>query len=144
MKRSLLFLLIVVELFFEEPARGQQKQIQFLSGRVFGGIFLPVFLEAMPKQYIDYAGIDARADGKFAMQVWAKGLTQNATVVTTIIDANKKVVAAFKKPVAKTDENIIATTQRQLYRQIKFDGSKNFPQCIKDVIIGLMAVTLLR
>jgi beta-galactosidase/beta-glucuronidase len=44
---------------------------------VFGGIFRPVFLEATPKQYIDYVGIDAKHDGKFAMQVWAKGLTQN-------------------------------------------------------------------
>ena len=32
MKRSLLFLFIVVGLFFEEPANAQQKQIQFLSG----------------------------------------------------------------------------------------------------------------
>src|SRR5688572_6423762 len=41
---------------------------------VFGGIFRPVFLEAVPDQSIDYVGIDAKADGKFAMQVWTKGL----------------------------------------------------------------------
>ena len=28
---------------------------------IFGGIFRPVFLEATPKQYIDYVGIDAKA-----------------------------------------------------------------------------------
>lgn len=74
---------------------------------VFGGIFRPVFLEATPKQYIDYVGIDANADGKFAMQVWAKGLSGNATVVTTITDVNKKVIAIIKTPVLKKDEKSI-------------------------------------
>ena len=78
---------------------------------VFGGIFRPVFLEATPKQFIDYVGIDAKADGKFAMQVWTKNLTQNAFIVTTIADANKKIISTTKTAVAKTDENIIVTTQ---------------------------------
>jgi hypothetical protein len=78
---------------------------------VFGGIFRPVFLEATPKQYIDYVGIDAKHDGKFAMQVWTKGLGQNAFVVTTITDVNKKVISTTKTAVAKTDENIIVSTQ---------------------------------
>ena len=84
---------------------------------VFGGIFRPVWLEATPKQYIDYVGVDAKADGKFAMQVWTKGLAQNGTVVTTITDANKKIVSAVKAPVGKTDENIIVSTQVQNIRQ---------------------------
>lgn len=78
---------------------------------VFGGIFRPVFLEATPKQYIDYVGIDAKHDGKFAMQVWTKGLAQNATVVTTITDVNKKVISTTKTAVAKADENVIVSAQ---------------------------------
>ncbi len=78
---------------------------------VFGGIFRPVFLEAVPRQFIDYVGIDAKADGKFAMQVWTKGLSQNATVVTTITDANKKVLSIVKTGVSKTDENVIVNAQ---------------------------------
>ena len=78
---------------------------------VFGGIFRPVFLEATPKQFIDYVGIDAKHDGKFAMQVWTKGLAQNATVVTTISDVNKKVIATTKTAVAKSAENVIVSTQ---------------------------------
>ncbi len=39
---------------------------------VFGGIFRPVFLEAMPKTFIDYVAIDAKADGNFKMQVFTK------------------------------------------------------------------------
>lgn len=45
---------------------------------VFGGIFRPVYLEAMPKEHIEYVGIDAKADGSFAMQVhtkmWARAI----------------------------------------------------------------------
>ncbi len=78
---------------------------------VFGGIFRPVWLEATPKQYIDYVGIDAKADGKFAMQVWPKNLSNNAFVVTTITDANKKVISTVKTAVSKTDENIIVSAQ---------------------------------
>ena len=78
---------------------------------VFGGIFRPVFLEATPIQFIDYVGIDAKADGKFAMQVWTKNLSQNAFVVTTITDVNKKIISTVKTAVAKTDENIIVNTQ---------------------------------
>jgi Glycosyl hydrolases family 2, TIM barrel domain/Glycosyl hydrolases family 2, sugar binding domain/Glycosyl hydrolases family 2/Beta galactosidase small chain len=78
---------------------------------VFGGIFRPVFLEATPQQHIDYVGIDAKADGKFSMQVWTKNLAQNAFVVTTITDANKKIIATVKTAIAKTNESIIINTQ---------------------------------
>ncbi len=77
---------------------------------VFGGIFRPVFLEAMPANYIDYVGIDARADGKFAMQVWPKGLTKDAFVVTTITDAAKKVVGEIKTPLPKGAANVVVNT----------------------------------
>jgi hypothetical protein len=80
---------------------------------VFGGIFRPVFLEATPTQFIDYVGIDAKADGKFSMQVWTNNLTQNATVVTTITDAGKKIMGTVKIPVTKPDENVIAKAQVQ-------------------------------
>jgi len=78
---------------------------------VFGGIFRPVFLEATPKQFIGYVGIDAKADGKFAMQVTAKNLAKNAFVVTTITDVNKKVISTVKTAVTKTDENTIVNSQ---------------------------------
>jgi hypothetical protein len=80
---------------------------------VFGGIFRPVFLEATPKAFIDYVGIDAKADGKFSIQAWTKGLSQNATIVTTITDANKRIVGSLKVPVEKSAENVIATVQMQ-------------------------------
>ena len=96
---------------------------------VFGGIFRPVFMEAIPKQNIDYVAIDAKADarppaqlshsggdglvgrGKFAMKVWTKGLTQNATLVTTITDANKKLVSSTKTIVSESDSFSIVNAQ---------------------------------
>ncbi|MEQ1798341.1 MAG: glycoside hydrolase family 2 TIM barrel-domain containing protein [Lacibacter sp.] len=62
---------------------------------VFGGIFRPVWLEATPKQYIDYVGIDAKADGKFAMQIFAKNIQKMARVFTEILDENGKLISTI-------------------------------------------------
>lgn len=40
---------------------------------LFGGIFRPVFLEALPQQHIIRSAIDAKADGSFAANVYVKG-----------------------------------------------------------------------
>ena len=74
---------------------------------ILGGIFRPVFLEATPTTFIDYVGIDAKADGKFAMQVWIKNLSTKAFIITTITDANKRVIGTIKAPVEKAAESII-------------------------------------
>ena len=47
---------------------------------VFGGIFRPVYLEAVPEQYIDRVAIDAKADGSFLMQVYTGGKSGGMTV----------------------------------------------------------------
>ena len=80
---------------------------------IFGGIFRPVFLEAMPRQYIDYVGIDAKADGSFALQVWPKGLTGTASVTATLYDGAKKPVGTIKTAVGKTDEQVVLQTKVQ-------------------------------
>lgn len=40
---------------------------------VFGGIFRPVYLEAVPVQFIDRVAINAEADGSFYMDVFTEG-----------------------------------------------------------------------
>lgn len=67
---------------------------------VLGGIFRPVYLEAVPKENIDYVGIDAKADGSFAMQVFTDGLNAGTTVHVTIQDAKGKSVAATSSKAA--------------------------------------------
>src|SRR6185312_14611003 len=42
---------------------------------VFGGIFRPVYLEAVPQQFIERVAIDARADGHFSADVYLNGVT---------------------------------------------------------------------
>jgi hypothetical protein len=42
---------------------------------IFGGIYRPVSLEAVPVQFIERVAIDARADGQFSMEVFAAGVT---------------------------------------------------------------------
>ncbi len=41
---------------------------------VFGGIFRPVYLKILPESFIERVAIDARADGKFAMDVFAENI----------------------------------------------------------------------
>jgi hypothetical protein len=47
---------------------------------VFGGIFRPVYLEAVPLQFIENIAIDAKADGSFYMNVFTKGEGKAKTV----------------------------------------------------------------
>lgn len=78
---------------------------------VFGGIFRPVYLEAVPKEHIDYTAIDAKADGSFAMQVFVKGLQQNREIVADIRDAKGKFVATAKATVTPKDSVVVLRTQ---------------------------------
>jgi beta-galactosidase/beta-glucuronidase len=70
---------------------------------VLGGIFRPVYLEAVPKEFVDYVAIDAKADGNFAMEVFSKGLTTAKTVTATIFDAKGAQVATTSTKVNAGD-----------------------------------------
>ena len=60
---------------------------------VFGGIFRPVYLEALPAEHVQRVAIDAKADGNFEMDVFPAGLKGNRTVVAVITGAGGEVVA---------------------------------------------------
>jgi len=66
-----------------ESVNGAERKSDYW---VFGGIFRPVYLEAVPPQFIDRVAIDAKADGSFYMDVFpigsGKGKTINAQVQT--------------------------------------------------------------
>jgi len=51
---------------------------------VFGGIFRPVYLKAVPAQFIDRVAIDAKADGSFYMDVYTKGKGKARTVIAQL------------------------------------------------------------
>ncbi len=54
---------------------------------VFGGIFRPVYLEALPAAHIDRTAIDARADGSFSVDVYLGGNVTYGGVSAQILDA---------------------------------------------------------
>ena len=78
---------------------------------VFGGIFRPVYLEAVPKEYIDYVAIDAKADGSFAMQAFVKGLAGSKTVVANIVDAKGTTVGTVSSKINAGDSVVELRTK---------------------------------
>ena len=55
---------------------------------VFGGIYRPVYLEAVPKEFIDWTAVDARADGNFSIDVNLNGIISANTVKAQITEPN--------------------------------------------------------
>ena len=70
---------------------------------IFGGIFRPVYLEAVPKEHIDWTAIDARADGTFRMNVYLKNAEAGRDVVAEISDAKGKLVGTASARTAGKD-----------------------------------------
>ena len=57
----------------------------------FGGIFRPVFVEALPAQFIDRTAIDAKADGNFYADVFlGVAMGNNTKVVAELTDISGK------------------------------------------------------
>ena len=50
----------------------------------FGGIYRPVYLEIVPQTFIDRVAIDAKAEGSFAMNVFAKSVQPGTTIVAQL------------------------------------------------------------
>ncbi|HLN54853.1 MAG TPA: glycoside hydrolase family 2 TIM barrel-domain containing protein, partial [Bacteroidales bacterium] len=78
---------------------------------VFGGIFRPVYLEAMPLQHVDRVAIDARADGSFYMDVFVKGKGKAKQVSAQVETLDGKPVGPVMKAAVTKD-----TTGRSVIR----------------------------
>ena len=70
---------------------------------IFGGIFRPVYLEALPKENIDWTSIDAKANGSFRMNVHVNNPVAGRDVIAEITDAKGKVVATAKAKTSPKD-----------------------------------------
>lgn len=70
---------------------------------VFGGIFRPVYLEAVPQEFIERTAIDARADGSFSADVFLNGATSADEVEAQIQTLDGQPVG--EKFSAKLDRN---------------------------------------
>jgi len=78
---------------------------------IFGGIFRPVYLEAVPQEYIDHVSIDAKADGSFAMNVFVNNLMNAKTVTAEITDHNGNIISTASAPARENIVLIKTTTQ---------------------------------
>jgi hypothetical protein len=56
----------------------------------FGGIFRPVFLEALPASHIDYTSLKAEADGTFEANIFLGNSSSNVRVEAIVFDSNDK------------------------------------------------------
>ncbi len=68
----------------EESVNRAERQGDYWN---FGGIFRPVWLEALPMQFVEHIAIDARHDGAFAMEFVLGGAGKADVVEVTILDA---------------------------------------------------------
>jgi len=76
----------------------------------FGGIFRPVYLEALPVVNISRVAIDAKANGLFNMDVFLEGITKKAVLKAQIQTLDgKKFGPAMSVPVAEKSAMITLT-----------------------------------
>lgn len=78
---------------------------------VFGGIYRPVYLRILPQTYIERVAIDAKADGKFTMDVYPEGLEKGDSFVAQVKTLNgEKTGQPFSIVAEKTAEKFSLTS----------------------------------
>ncbi len=100
---------------------------------VFGGIYRPVYLEAVPSEFIDQVAIDAKADGTFNMDAYLGGITNAKSIEARIQTTDGRV---FGSPV------LVPVTTGQ--GSVKLSGSFSNPALwnpetpnLYDVVVSL-------
>lgn len=75
-----------LEVFVEKQSK--DKTVNTAERRadwwLFGGIYRPVYLRALPKTHISHVAIDARADGTLSLRLKAEGLEKGCSLQTTV------------------------------------------------------------
>ena len=62
---------------------------------VFGGIFRPVYLEAVPQNHIEYTAIDAKMDGSITTEINLQDPLKQFEVEMTVSDLDGRVLGIF-------------------------------------------------
>ncbi len=79
---------------------------------VFGGIYRPVYLQAVPQQYIDWTAIDARADGSFKINVTLGGQGKANRIQAQIRDLHGRPLGtAFFAPLQAGQSKVTLKTR---------------------------------
>ncbi|WP_207424961.1 glycoside hydrolase family 2 TIM barrel-domain containing protein [Pedobacter sp. SYSU D00535] len=81
---------------------------------IFGGIYRPVLLEALPKEHIDWVSIDAKANGAFNLNVYLKNAGSGREVLAEIVDKAGRVVGTGSVKTTGKDSVVnLKTTVKQ-------------------------------
>lgn len=77
---------------------------------IFGGIFRPVYLEALPTENIEWTSINAKADGSFSMNVHLNRAMAGHEVTAQIIDLGGSVVGTVSAKTSGSDSLVYLWT----------------------------------
>ncbi len=82
---------------------------------LFGGIYRPVYLKALPATHIERVGIDAKADGTLTTHLYTQGLTENCFVKQTLTTLDSKQFAGTQTTrLQAADEQTITTQWKEI------------------------------
>ena len=77
---------------------------------MFSGIFRPVFIQEVPREFIERVAIDAPMDGAFAMDVFTHDARNGSILSAQVFDAqSNQVGAAFSSPVSNARIRLTAS-----------------------------------
>ena len=84
----------------------------------YGGIYRPVYLEAVPVGFLERLAVNARADGSLAVDVYGDGVSAGDTIEAQVMDLKGDPVgAAFSLPIASAASPIRLQTRIASPRQ---------------------------
>ena len=78
---------------------------------VFGGIYRPVYLEAVPATFIERMAINARADGAFAVDVFVSGPSEAGTIEAQLLQLDG---SPLSRPFSKKISHAKTTLQTRV------------------------------
>ncbi|MXV52279.1 glycoside hydrolase family 2 [Pedobacter sp. HMF7647] len=78
---------------------------------ILGGIFRPVYLEAVPRHHIEWTSINAKADGNFAIAVHLENPVKGAVISAQIKDGEGRIVGNTQFTNSKADTSITLKTK---------------------------------
>ena len=84
---------------------------------VFGGIYRPVYLKAVPHEYIAWTSIDAKADGTFSVAVHPGEVKKKGQITAQLLRPDGTLLGeVFRKTVHPGDATILLTTKISDYK----------------------------
>lgn len=78
---------------------------------IFGGIYRPVYLSAVPRENIDWTSIDARADGSFTLSAHLNNPLAGHRLQADIFDEAGKIVGTVQGEISKADSTVCVKTK---------------------------------